>query len=109
MGVEYYVVCQQCKEYIDLHKAYAFSGVVDKERPPVAAECKETGFNEFELRGGYWESRGLWFLWAHRGHAGIELHSDSDDLWHDMEPHLTEKYPHNDDLKIRERVGGTKK
>jgi hypothetical protein len=106
MGVEHYLVCRQCKEYIDLHKAYAFSMVIDSERPPVGVDCKESSFNDVTLRGGYWESRGLWFLWHHRGHSGIEAWYDVQDEWFDLEPHLTEKFPYRDDIDIRKRVGG---
>lgn len=101
MGVEHYIVCGQCKEYIDLHKAYAFAAVVRSHRPPVGIECEETGFNEAVLYGNYWESRGLWFVWKHRGHNEIELHTDADEDWYDLEPKLTEKFSHEDDLNIR--------
>lgn len=105
MGVEHYIVCKTCKEYIDLHKAYGFSHVIHGARPPVGIECKETGFNDPKLyNGNYWEARGLWFLWHHRGHAGIEMHTDCEDNWFDEEPYLKEVYSHNDDIKIRERM-----
>lgn len=107
MGVEHYIVCNKCKEYIDLHKAYAFSSVLRQERPPVGADCKETGFCESVLRGGYWESRGLWFIWHHMGHELAEW-TDTNDEWFDLEPNLKEIFSHNDDLKIRERVEKTK-
>lgn len=42
MGVEHYIVCGQCKEYIDIHKSYAFNIVTRGDRPPVGAECKDT-------------------------------------------------------------------
>lgn len=103
MGVEHYLICETCKEYIDLHKAYEFSMVIGTPRPPVGVDCKESGFNDVVLRGGYWESRGLWFLWKHRGHK-VELDTDCNDNWFDKEPYLKEVFSHNDDLKIRERV-----
>jgi hypothetical protein len=108
MGVEYYLVCGQCKEYIDLHKAYSFSMVICAQRPPVGADCKESGFNDVTLKGGYWESRGLWFLWKHRGHKEIAAWSDTQDEWFDLEPNLVEVFPHEIDLEIRERVGSSK-
>lgn len=109
MGVEHYLICKKCKEYIDLHKAYAFSAVLSAERPPVGVDSKESGFNDVVLRGGYWESRGLWFIWKHREHGSeIEMQTDANDHWYDIEPHLTEKFSHNDDCKIRERVSSTK-
>ena len=109
MGVEHYVVCRQCMEYIDLHKAYEFGIVVRSERPPVGVDCKETGFNDVVIRGGYWESRGLWFLWKHRGHEGIDLRTDSDEKWYDDEPHYKEVFSHDDDCKIRARVASQAK
>jgi len=102
MGIEHYLVCKKCKEYIDLHKAYSFSMVIGKDRPPVGIDCKETVYNDVVLVGGYWESRGLWFLWNHKAHD-IEVWTDSQDAWFDLEPNLTEKFPHNEDLKIRAR------
>lgn len=103
MGVEHCLVCEQCKEYIDLHKAYNFASVVRNERPPVGIDCEESGFNDVVLRGGYWESRGLWFLWQHRGHTGIDMKTDLEDSWYEDEPHLKEVFNHDEDLKIRER------
>lgn len=104
MGVEHYLVCNQCKEYIDLHKAYSFSHVIGGARPPVGVDCEESGFNDSSLRGGYWDSRGLWFLWHHREHKGVEMYYDCNDAWFDLEPNLKEVFKHDDDLKIRERV-----
>lgn len=104
MGIEHYLVCEQCKEYIDLHKAYDFSGVIFSSRPTVGVDCKENGFNDRHLKGGYWESRGLWFLWNHRGHIGIEMYYDCDDEWFDKEPYLKEVFNHDEDLNIRKRV-----
>lgn len=107
MGIEHFLVCTQCNEYIDLHKAYEFNRVLNSNsgRPPVGIDCKETGFNDSVLRGGYWESRGLWFIWTHRNHGGkIEQWYDSSDEWWDLSPHLTEVFPHRDDCKIRERI-----
>lgn len=103
MGVEHYLVCRQCNQYIDIHKSYSFSLVIGLERPPVGCQCAETGFNESLLNGGYWESRGLWFLWHHRGHKGIEMLTDSYDEWFQIEPILEEKFPHDDDLEIRKK------
>lgn len=109
MGVEHYIVCDQCKQYIDLHKAYGFSSVINNHRPPVGIECKETGFNDPKLYGGYWDARGLWFIWEHRGHSGIRMATDCADSWYDEMPYLKEVYPHYEDLKIRDRVSKTKK
>lgn len=102
MGVEHYLVCEKCKEYIDLHKAYEFNMVIQKDRPPVGIQCKETGFHDVITLGGYWESRGLWFLWKHREHP-VQMHYDTTDDWYDLEPYLKEVFSHNDDIKIRER------
>jgi hypothetical protein len=95
MGVEYYLVCGECKEYIDLHKAYEFSSVIRNATPLAGLP------DDFVLRGGYWESRGLWFLWKHRGHKNIDLWSDTNDDWFDLEPNLKEVFSHNEDLKRR--------
>ncbi len=103
MGVEHYLVCGQCKEYIDLHKAYAFSANVTNERPPAGAKIYSHNVqHDYYLNGGYWESRGLWFLWHHKGHQGIELMYDSNDDWYEKEPYLKEVFKHEDDCKLRE-------
>lgn len=103
MGVEHYIVCRQCKEYIGLHKAYEFAHVIRANRPGVGFDCKETGFSDSKLKGTYWESRGLWFLWHHRGHSEIELWTDYSEEWFNLEPYLKEVFSHNEDIKIRER------
>lgn len=104
MGTEHYTVCRACKEYIDLHKAYSFAMVVEANSPPVGIDCERSGFNDVVTRGGYWESRGLWFLWKHRSHAGIELWRDSTDEWWDLEPNLKEVFPYSEDVVLRERA-----
>lgn len=108
MGVEHYLVCYQCKQYIDLHKCYAFSMVIEKDRPPIGVDAEETEFNDVVLNGGYWEARGLWFLWAHRGHTEINMWTDCIDEWFFLKPKLEEKYPYVEDLKIRERMSKNK-
>jgi hypothetical protein len=108
MGVEHYAVCRTCEEYIDLHKAYAFSMVVDAQFPPVGVDCERSGYNDVILVGGYWESRGLWFVWKHRGHQGIELWRDTSDDWWNLEPRLKEVFPYAEDEKLRERARKTK-
>jgi hypothetical protein len=104
MGVEHYLVCGECKEYIDLHKAYEFSHVIGCRRPPVGVECAETGFNDPVFKGGYWAARGLWFLWTHREHKNVHMQTDCNDSWYDQEPYLKEVFSHKDDIKIRERI-----
>lgn len=103
MGVEHYLVCRQCKHYIDLHKAYAFAQILWMERPPAGCDCKESKCNHVTLRGGYWESRGLWFLWNHLSHKDVELLTDLNDAWYDLLPYLEEKFPYEKDIAIREQ------
>lgn len=109
MGVEHYMVCKQCKEYIDLHKAYVFNrAVVNAPRPAPALKgwVKEISMDGDELlNGGYWETRAAWFLWEHRGHTGVDMHYDCNDEWYELEPHLKEVYRHEDDIKLREKYG----
>ncbi len=102
MGVEYYLVCKQCKEYIDLHKAYEFSRTITRQRPEPGKP------NDDYTRGGYWESRGVWFLWKHRSHSDVEMHTDVQDDWYDLEPYLKEVYPHSEDIKLRTTTGGAR-
>ena len=93
MGVEHYVVCDTCKEYIDIHKNYQFSFLTNTNRPPIGNE-------DDSILNSYWTSRAIWFMWNHRGHS-VELWADSDDDWFDKEPYLKEVFNHNDDLKLR--------
>jgi hypothetical protein len=104
MGIEHYLVCGECKQYIDLHKAYGFYTTCNSTTPPIGVDCGENGFNDSRLSGGYWDGRGLWFLWKHRGHNGIDIRTDTEDKWYDDEPYLKEVFPHSEDLKIRERI-----
>lgn len=108
MGTEFYVTCEECKRYIDIHKAYSFSAITNAERPPVGVDCVETEFREVILNGNYWESRGLWFLYQHRGHKGVCLRCDEDELWWKDESDYVEVFPHKKDLEIRSRVGRVK-
>jgi hypothetical protein len=109
MGIEHYLVCHKCKEYVDLHKSYEFGMILRTDRPPVGVDCQETHFNDVFLRGGYWESRGLWFIWHHKDHGSeLKMWTDDEEEWFDIEPSLIEKFAYNDDLKIRDRVANTK-
>lgn len=105
MGVEHYVVCGQCKEYIDIHKSYAFRVKTEDERPPVGVEIylQDNVQHDYLLTGGYWETRGFWFLWKHKEHRDIEIWTDSKDEWYDLEPNLKEVFKHEEDLDIREK------
>jgi len=113
MGVEHYIVCNQCKEYIDCHKAYDLSMVIHDERPAPGKLNKDTDdggmMHDKFLRGGYWESRGVWFMWKHRGHQGVEMEYDTSDDWYDKEPYLKEVWKHEDDLKFRQDWADRKK
>lgn len=97
MGIEHYLICDKCKEYIDLHKRYAFDRILRKERPPIV---NEPGFGD---GGQYWDARGLWFIWKHRKHGGrLRMQYDTVDDWYEMdEPALKEVYPHDEDIKLR--------
>lgn len=109
MGVEHYLVCKKCKQFIDLHKCYAFSAILSRETPPSGAAHKydPTGAGgDYFLRGGYWESRGVWFLWKHREHKGVELLNDCADDTYDEIEKLEEVFSHEDDLKLRGKQGG---
>lgn len=95
MGVEHYVVCNQCKEYIDIQKSYAFYLHSVADRPPI-----DDPDGSMKM-GGYWSGRGVWFMYQHRGHQGVEFDSDSNDNWFNKEPYLKEVFPHDEDLKLR--------
>ena len=92
MGVEYYVVCKDCKEYIDIHKCESFTNSMSGELPPSPKD--EPG----RLSGSWWEKRGVWFTWRHRRHD-IELRSDHDDDWFNDKPYLKEVWPSNSYFK----------
>lgn len=90
MGIEHYLVCNECKEYIDLHKCYTFYRICNNYRPP---KPKDEG--KF---GSYWDARGLWFLWKHKGCGGVVMHTDCDEEWFDIEPLLKEVFPSEEDF-----------
>lgn len=94
MGVEFYLTCKTCMQYIDLHKAYDFHNIICRKTPPVGYE------GDKEDLAYYWDGRGIWFLWNHREHK-LEMNSDSNDGWYDLEPKLSEVFPHKDDLELR--------
>ena len=89
MGVEYYLVCQECKEWIDLHKAYKFFSWVENWRPPKGGDFT---FNN------YWDGRAVWFMWKHKEHKGIEVWTDCNDEWWNLRPYLTEVFEHRLDI-----------
>lgn len=106
MGIEHYLVCKQCKQYIDLHKAYCFGMTLTQPRPSPGVEGNFSPWGyvqDIKLNGTYWETRGLWFLWQHRGHKDVELWTDDQDEWFGLKPHLEEVFKHADDLKLREK------
>ena len=89
MGVEHYLVCHECKEYIDLHKVYKFNECLRTSDTPPQLEFDDNGGPKTSLNN-QWTVKGIWFLWAHRGHSNIKMHSDHDDDWFSIEPWLTE-------------------
>lgn len=95
MGVEHFLVCYDCKQYIDLHKAYSFDRVLKEERPAIGID--DTG----SIVGDYWDTRGLWFIWNHRSHD-LKMNYDSCEEWYDLKPKLEEVFPYEEDLKLRE-------
>jgi hypothetical protein len=96
MGIEHYLVCNQCKEYIDCHKNYKFKYMIEQDRPPF-------DFNDEVDFASYWSNRAVWFLWNHRGHEGIEIHLDCNDECYDLRPYLKEIYPHDEEMKLRKK------
>lgn len=78
MGVEHYMVCDKCKQYIDLHKAYWLSQTINNYRPPLW----ETVNKEDAPFQKYWNGRALWFLWHHKNHGeSIKMWFDTSDEW----------------------------
>ncbi len=104
MGVEHYLVCGECKQYIDLHKRYFFSALIQRKTPPIDYHKGDGswGFNN------YWDARGVWFLWKHKGHRKIDLWTNANDDWFDLEPNLEEVFKHKDDLKARKNLDITR-
>jgi len=93
MGVEHYLACSKCKQFIDLHRAYAFAGLLDRKTPPVSDDY--TG-------NAYWTGRGIWFLWNHKNHGEhMFLSTNAGDDRIDENPAYSEVFPHEDDLRLR--------
>lgn len=103
MGVEHALVCRKCKQFIDLHKCYELSMLLGRVTPPSGAkgDYRDSIGGDAYLRGGYWESRGVWFLWQHREHPGVEMINDCSDEYYDDVGKLQEVFSHEDDLKLR--------
>lgn len=99
MGTEHYLICDDCKEFIDLHKRYAFDILLSAERPPIGNKDDCAGFGN-----KYWDARGVWFLWHHKDHGSrIRMNWDTNDDWYDVDrPNLKEVFPHEEDLKLRD-------
>lgn len=56
------------------------------------------------LEGGYWESRGLWFLWNHRTHQNTEIWRSNHVDWQDFAGTLKEIYPAEVDKNLQMRL-----
>ena len=95
MGIEHCLACHTCGEFIDLHKSYAFSGIIESERPPI-----DYSEEDWKLHGTYWEGRGLWFLWKHLSHK-VEMFKDRNDDYYHVTKNLKEVFPYKEDLKLR--------
>jgi hypothetical protein len=92
MGVEYYLVCDDCKEYIDLHKSYYFANVFGQgqsESNHPKFDAPDTGGIKDRL-DSFWAARGIWFLSRHIGHKRVNLMSDHDDDCFERMPNLKE-------------------
>ena len=94
MGVESYLVCEECKEYIDLHKSRGFLETFFCKKAPPAGIESDIKFNN------YWDARGVWFSGQHQGHK-LKWMSDADDSWWSEHLNLKQVWPHYDDLKRR--------
>ena len=90
MGVEYYMVCNKCKEYIDLHKSYYFAGLLYGDSPPGPKGTP----NEYIKNSldSFWAGRGIWFMWRHKDCGKLKMHSDHDYDWFEFEPYLNEVF-----------------
>jgi hypothetical protein len=92
MGVEFYITCLDCKQYIDIHKAYRMNRLSYNWAPPSKSE------DDLMLNNPYWDSRGTWFLWKHVSHK-IKMRSDAEDSWWQESAYFTEVFPYYDEEK----------
>ena len=89
MGVEYYLICGECKEYIDLHKIRSFYNIATAEKPPLPSDYVNS-----ELY--YWEARAVWFLYKHRSHKDVEFLNDAGERFYELEPYLKEVFKYHE-------------
>lgn len=74
MGVLYYYICEDCKQYLDAGKV--------RPPPPQRPDILETDLKVFP-------SSFTWFLWNHTGHK-INYTTDCDDDCYEKLAYLTE-------------------
>lgn len=91
MGVEHYLVCKQCKEYVDIGKSYAFNSCLNDSRDTAPKNIVlNVDYGTKTSLNNQMTIKGIWFLWKHRGHKGIYATSDHCDEWWNEEPYLKE-------------------
>lgn len=92
MGVEHYLVCEKCKQYIDCHKCYMTVMICDNPSPIIDGEQT--------IIEGYWGGRALWFLWQHKSHGKyVKWYRDTNDNWWDLMHQLEEVHIHGEQKK----------
>lgn len=93
MGIEYYPVCRDCNEFIDIHKCHVASTLMCESRPFYKDEdIQKLTHHE------YWLGRFVWFLTHHIGHK-VELLNDCNDETWDMKLDYNEVFPHRGDVQ----------
>lgn len=79
MGVEHYLTCHKCKQFIDCHKCYRTSRLFHNSAVPTK---DETTWIE-----PYWGSRAFWFLAQHKDHGDQVVFTcdcDEEDAKHNL-------------------------
>lgn len=78
MGVQSALACHKCEKWIDLHKCYGVSLLMQEPIAPIDSQS----WPEIE---NYWGARALWFLWKHKDHgADVEMFHDPAESYWDM-------------------------
>lgn len=99
MGVEHAAKCDDCKEWIDLHKLYC-SRLAARKSPFVDGSDIDV-----VRRDAYWFQRWTWFLLNHWGHK-VGMDYDTGDTYYEMTAKYKELWPHDEDCKYWEKFKG---
>lgn len=95
------VVCDTCKEWIDVHKRWDvyFAAI---ETPWPYEDRPDPYVDYAESINRYWGGRAIWFIWHHRKHDIRWLTDSQYDDYYKVADSYKEVFTHEDDVRLRE-------